>query len=251
VKVLKAKALVLATLISIASFSPVSAHQPLSLTTAAAKVATSPVIVDGAISFAVTANFTKAGEKRYFRLVLTEGQEFSAEYLILNEKPTNALTNSKLPKVTIITPSGKNLAMKITERTAFFEPWGKKNYFYLSRLNRAGEAGVYTVVAEARVRSSIVIATGKSEVRGEVLSIGNKAGTCPAAIKNENEVSELRAKQLIGLTEKSGEICATLNNWGYRVVARDGEDFAVTMDYRSNRVNVKIQSDQIVSVTVG
>ena len=167
-KVLKAKALVLATLISIASFSPVSAHQPLSLTTAAAKVATSPVIVDGAISFAVTANFTKAGEKRYFRLVLTEGPEFSAEYLILNEKPTNALTNSKLPKVTIITPSGKNLAMKITERTAFFEPWGKKNYFYLSRLNRACEGGVYTVVAEASVRSSIVIATGKSEVRGEV-----------------------------------------------------------------------------------
>jgi hypothetical protein len=34
-------------------------------------------------------------------------------------------------------------------------------------------------------------------------------------------------------------------------VARDGEDFAVTMDYRSDRINVKIEANHIIDVTVG
>ena len=247
----RAKALLLATLFGIAGIAPSFAHQPLSLTSAAAKISTSPIIVDGTISFAVTANFTKPGEKRYFRFALQPGQELSAEYLIIDAKPTNALSNSKLPKVSIISPSGKSISMPITERTAFFEPWGKKNYFYLSRITRAGEVGVYTVVAESKAKSSIVIATGRSEVRGEVMTVGSKSRTCPAPIKSEGEISLTRAKQIIGISERAGEICASLNSWTYRVVARDGEDFAVTMDYRSDRINVKIEANQIIDVTVG
>ena len=65
------------------------------------------------------------------------------------------------------------------------------------------------------------------------------------------EISEKRASQLVGLSERASELCADINGWGYRVVQRDGEDFAVTLDYRSNRINVKIKDDAVIEVTVG
>ncbi|NDA39028.1 MAG: hypothetical protein EBX86_02910 [Actinobacteria bacterium] len=70
-------------------------------------------------------------------------------------------------------------------------------------------------------------------------------------MKDESEISVKRATQLVGLSERASELCAEINGWGYRVVQRDGEDFAVTMDYRSNRINVKIKDDEVIEVTVG
>jgi hypothetical protein len=83
------------------------------------------------------------------------------------------------------------------------------------------------------------------------MQIGSSLGTCPVKIADEMEITDKRAGQLVGLSERAGELCATLNGWSYRVIQRDGEDFAVTMDYRSNRINVKVKSDKIFEVTVG
>lgn len=231
--------------------TPAQAHQPVLLTATAKQAKASPILVDGQISFAVTANFTKASQTRYFRFALRDGERLKLEYLILDRKPENQISSAKLPQVSVSTPRGKRVALTINERTKFFEPYGKENYLFLSRINQAGESGIYTVKIQARVKSSILIAVGSQEVRGDVLAIGSISGTCPTFIKNENEVTQSRADQLIGLSERAGELCAEVNGWGYRVVQRDGEDFAVTMDYRSNRINVKVRDGKIFEVTVG
>lgn len=245
------KALFFALALLASSAIPVAAHQPVSLNAQSARIDTSPVLIEGSISFAVTANFTKSGERRYFRFALREGEALKLEYLILDRRPENALKNSQLPVVTITSPSGKKSNLKINERTKFYEPYGKQNYLFLSRANRAGESGIYTVEMRSRARASALVAVGSKEVRGEVMQISDLASSCPKKISDEMEISEKRANQVVGLSERAGEICSLLNGWGYRVVQRDGEDFAVTLDYRSNRINVKVKAEKIFEVTVG
>jgi len=245
------KALFFALALLASSAIPAAAHQPVSLNAQSARIDTSLVLIEGSISFAVTANFTKSGERSYFRFALREEEALKLEYLILDRRPENALKNSQLPVVTITSPSGKKSNLKINERTKFYEPYGKQNYLFLSRANRAGESGIYTVEMRSRARASALVAVGSKEVRGEVMQISDLASSCPKKISEEMEISEKRANQLIGLSERAGEICSLLNGWGYRVVQRDGEDFAVTRDYRSNRINVKVKAEKIFEVTVG
>ncbi|MEY3318832.1 MAG: hypothetical protein RL540_1204 [Actinomycetota bacterium] len=247
----RSKALALTLALTASVSSPASAHQPVFLGAQSAKISNSPVLVEGLISFAVTANFTKAGQVRNFRFALRDGEPLKLEYLILDRKPENQLKTAQLPSVTITSPSGKKSTMKINERTKFYEPFGRQNYLFLSRLSANGEAGIYTITLRSRTKSAALVAVGSREVRGEVMEIGSTKGTCPEKIKDEIEVSNTRASQLIGLSERASELCAEINDWGYRVVQRDGEDFAVTMDYRSNRINVKIKDDEVIEVTVG
>jgi hypothetical protein len=231
--------------------APSYAHFPVTLSTAHSKAGTSPILLDGTISFAVYANFTKAKQERFVRFALKNGEELNLEYLIVDQSPTNRLKNSQLPTVIVTTPSGKKINLSIKERTPFFEPFGKKNYFYLSRTSQSGEAGIYTVRATAKTRASIVVAIGRTETRGDVLKTGTAKGDCPVTIANEETITESRGSQLMGMTEEAAEVCAAANAWLFRVGERDGEQFALTRDYRTNRVTVSVVSGTISSVAIG
>ena len=235
----------------ILSAGPALAHYPVNLKSSHNTVSKSPILLDGTISFAVYADFSKAKEKRSVRFALKKGDELSVEYLIVDAMPTNKLKSSQLPLITITTPSGKKIVMKINERSPFYEPYGKKNYFFLSRISQGGEAGIYSITATAKTKSSVVIAIGRTETRGEYLEVGSSAGTCPAALKNEEMISEARAKQLISMSEVGAEICAATNSWLYRIGEKDGEAFMLTKDYRTNRVTVSIESGFITKISVG
>ena len=65
------------------------------------------------------------------------------------------------------------------------------------------------------------------------------------------EVSAAEAEGLIGLSESAALDTAKANGWEVRVVSRDGEDFAVTEDYRMDRVNLTIVDDMVTASTVG
>ena len=231
--------------------APASAHFPVSLTSSHNTVAKSPILIDGTISFAVYADFTAAKQQRHVRFALQSGDQLNVEYLIVDQAPTNKLKKSKLPSVSVITPSGKKIALPIKERTTFYEPYGKKNYFYLSRISQPGESGIYSVTVQSKARSSAVIAIGRTETRGEILAVGKGPQLCPVTITDEAEIAQDRAAQLIGMSERAAEVCAAANGWLYRVGERDGEQFAVTLDYRSNRVTVSVASAMITRVDIG
>ena len=231
--------------------SPASAHQPVTLTSTSANVARSPILVDGTVSFAVYANFAKAKQTQHIRFVLDKGDTLKADYLILDKVPERTLKQSQLPRVVITAPSGRVFQMSIRERTTFFEPFGGKTYFYLSRLAAPAEPGVYTVTMTSRAKSDIVVAIGSRETRGEVLSVGTRAGTCPATLSPEATITQARADQLISMTEDAAHSCATANRWGFRVGERDGESFPVTMDYRPDRVTVSVTAGRVTAVVVG
>ncbi len=248
-RALKSSIVALALLIGASSSS--YAHQPVFLTPESKNSALSPVLVEGTISFAVTASFGRKGEKRHFRFALNPDERMRLEYLILDRAPENLLSNSKLPIVTVTSPSGKVLRLKISERTTFYEPYGGQNYFFLARTDQPGESGVYTVQVKARAKSTAILAVGTREIRGEVMGIGFSRGSCPKKLEAENEITIERGSQLVGLSERAGEICALLNNWIFRTIQRDGKDFPATMDYRTNRVNAIVKNGQITEISIG
>jgi hypothetical protein len=64
-------------------------------------------------------------------------------------------------------------------------------------------------------------------------------------------ISDSEAATLIGLTEDDAIATATDRGWAVRVVERDGEQFAVTEDYSTSRVNLTITNGAVTAVTVG
>ena len=159
----------LAFALAISLATPASAHQPVILLDTDTTAAAGPLLVDGTISFAIRANFTKSGQKRAFRAALKEGDQLAVQYLIVDKKPESALKNTLLPQLVITSPTGKKITIAITERTKFFEPYGRTNYLYLTRYNAPAEAGIYQFVATSRAKAAITIAVGEKEIQGEVV----------------------------------------------------------------------------------
>jgi cytochrome b involved in lipid metabolism len=147
---------------------PASAHQPVALLNSDTTAARGPLLVDGTVSFAVTASFNKAGERKGFRANFAAGDSVQVQYLIIDKRPENKLKNNQLPTVVVTSPSGKRLTLPINERTKFFEPHGGTNYLYLSRISAVAESGIYSFLITARAKSSITVAVGDREVPGTV-----------------------------------------------------------------------------------
>jgi hypothetical protein len=177
---------VMAAGFALSTFAPASAHQPVALLDTDTTAEQGPLLVDGTVSFAVRASFSKSGQKRAFRAGLKEGDQLAVQYLIVDKKPESTLSAKKLPQLIITSPTGKKLTIKFTERTKFYEPYGRTNYLYLSRYTAPAEVGIYSFVATARAKASITIAVGDREVQGQVLRgpvptpTASKAAATPA-----------------------------------------------------------------------
>jgi cytochrome b involved in lipid metabolism len=147
-----------------------NAHQPLVLLDTDTSASKGPLIVDGTLSFAVRAAFTKAGQKKAFRAQFKKGDELTVQYLIVDKKPENALRKNLMPTLVITSPTGSKVTMKFTERTKYFEPYGKTNYLYLGRYNSEAQSGIYNFDITSKSRAAITIGVGEKEgVVGEVV----------------------------------------------------------------------------------
>ncbi len=59
------------------------------------------------------------------------------------------------------------------------------------------------------------------------------------------------ADVLIGLSEDEATKVATGRGWTVRIAERDGEQFMLTLDFQTNRVNLTITKGRVTAVTVG
>lgn len=58
-------------------------------------------------------------------------------------------------------------------------------------------------------------------------------------------------KDLIGMAESEAIVCVEDAGLTWRVTEQDGEEFALTMDYRAERVNVKIENGIVTDAYSG
>ena len=161
------KLLITALAIAFMASAPANAHQPVDLLSTDTTAAKGPLLVDGTISYAVRAAFSKAGEKKGFRAAFAQGDGLSVEYLIVDKKPENTLRPTQLPTLVMTSPKGTSLTLKFTERTKF--PYGGVNYLYLARYQAVAEAGEYSFLVTAKRKASIILSVGVKEIPGEVL----------------------------------------------------------------------------------
>jgi hypothetical protein len=181
------KLLITLLVLSFMAGTSAHAHQPVDLLATDTTAAKGPLLVDGTISYAVRAAFTKAGEKKGFRAAFAEGDGLSVEYLIVDKKPENTLRPTQLPTLVMTSPKGKSLTIKFTERTKF--PYSGVNYLYLARYKAVAEAGEYSFLVTAKRKASIILAVGVKEIPGEVLrgpkptpSVTPAPATTPSAV---------------------------------------------------------------------
>ena len=154
------------------------AHQPVELLNSDTTAAKGPLLVDGTVSFAIRAAFTKSGQTKAFRAQFKSGDQLSVQYLIVDKKPENTLRTSSLPSLVITPPTGSAVTIKFDERTKFFEPYGRVNYLYLARYTDLAQAGIYNFTIKSKSKAAITVAVGDKEIFGEVL---RGAAATPAA----------------------------------------------------------------------
>jgi hypothetical protein len=80
-----------------------------------------------------------------------------------------------------------------------------------------------------------------------------KAGVCPpkAAADFNPGITQVRANALLTMTEAEAESCAKSLDWIFRVGQRDDEFFALTRDYRIERVTVAVKAGLVTEVNLG
>ena len=163
------KLVVMAIVFTLLGINNASAHQPVNLGKSDTTAAKGPLLVDGTVSFAVRASFTKAREVRAFRAQLKAGDSLEVQYLIIDKAPENKLKVNQLPTLVITSPSGARQVMKLDERTEFLETYSETLYFYLGRINQRAESGIYNFTITSKARSAITLGVGYREVPGDVI----------------------------------------------------------------------------------
>lgn len=94
----------------------------------------------------------------------------------------------------------------------------------------------------------------QAEVPGDVTTDTGTPDTAAPGSDGVNPGVDVPAgaeKDLIGLSEKAAIQAAESEGWIVRVVARDGEEFPITMDYSTARVNLTVVDDIVTEVYVG
>jgi cytochrome b involved in lipid metabolism len=161
------KILISVLLLALIAPVPAHAHQPVTIANNETTAARGPLLVDGTISFAVRAAFTKSGQKKGFRFNLKQGEQLNFEYLIIDKAPENKLKNAQLPQVVITAPNGSKTTVRFNERNKF--SYSGTNYLYLYRNKAAGQSGTYNVDITAKARAAITLVVGEKEIPGDVV----------------------------------------------------------------------------------
>ena len=119
------------------------------------------------------------------------------------------------------------------------------------------KCGKHKATATVKGMKYTCIKSGSKLVWNKGVTIKNvaaiKAGVCPpkAAADKDPGITQARANALITMSEADAEMCAMDLEWQIRVGQRDEEMFALTRDYRVDRVTVTVMGGFVTQVDVG
>lgn len=101
------------------------------------------------------------------------------------------------------------------------------------------------------VKSSGKLLWNQGVIIKKVVAI--KAGVCPPKSLRDKDpgITQARANALISMNEADAEMCALELDWQYRVGQRDEEMFALTRDFRIDRVTVTVLNGFVIKVDLG
>jgi len=113
-------------------------------------------------------------------------------------------------------------------------------------------AGVIVVVSLAGCSATSPMGRGLTECPPPPASeLGPQSLGENALMDDVAEETSRFGQGLVGMTSEQAEACAIDAGYTWRVFEQDGEQFALTMDYRVDRINVKIEQGIITEAYSG
>ncbi|MEY3823018.1 MAG: hypothetical protein RL628_1126 [Actinomycetota bacterium] len=121
-------------------------------------------------------------------------------------------------------------------------------YTFITAEDEYGYAGRYTV--SALPDEYMQVADAVNEVP---LSIAPEtaAPAVDPTVAPDMSVAQEVADSVVGMSEAEATKTAEAKGLTVRVGSRDGEDFALTMDYRTDRVTLTVKDDKVTAATPG
>jgi len=120
-----------------------------------------------------------------------------------------------------------------------------------AKCSKAGITSTYAGKKYTCVKSGKNLVWNKGVTVKKV--VVSKKAVCPSksALDVDPGITQVRADALLTMSEADAEMCAMGLDWQYRVGQRDDEMFAVTRDYRPDRVTVTVMKGVVTKVFLG
>lgn len=173
----------------------------------------------------------------------TEPVTSTSEEIPVDSVPTNDTVAPETITIEIVDVEEEYVLYWSVDGDVYLVP----GYTFVAAEDEWGYRGRYTVPAIPSEYLDIVQPPMVGEPMPEPMP-------ADSALPGEGDVIGIApedAERLVGLSEKEATASAESQGWVVRVVARDGEEFPITMDYSTGRVNLTIEDDVVTEVYVG
>ena len=125
-------------------------------------------------------------------------------------------------------------------------------YAFIAAEDENGYAGRYTVSALPDEYMQVADAVNEVPMSIAPETVApTVAGSTGAGVDPTAAITQESADVLVGMSETDATKSAEGKGWVVRVGSRDGEDFPLTMDYRTDRVTLTVKADKVTAVIVG
>lgn len=166
----------------------------------------------------------------------------------VTDAPTVDAPAPEIQEVSIVSVEEELVTLYGADGSIYLVP----GYTFIAAEDEFGYAGRYTV--SALPDEYMQVADAVNEVP---LSIAPETvapaveGSTGSAVDPTAAITQESADVLVGMAEADATQAAESKGWVVRVGSRDGEDFALTKDYRTDRVTLTVKSDKVTAVVVG
>ena len=124
-------------------------------------------------------------------------------------------------------------------------------YTFIAAEDEYGYAGRYTVSALPDEYMQVTDAVDAVPATDVPVSDTAVAPAVDPAVDPDMSVAQDVAKSVLGMSEAEATKTAEAKGLSVRVGSRDGEDFPLTMDYRTDRVTLTVIADKVTAATPG
>lgn len=93
----------------------------------------------------------------------------------------------------------------------------------------------------------------EDSARSAPSAVASPTATLPPPVESLDAEpdQELISAALVGLTKEQAEAAAAKAGYTVRVTQEDGQMFPMTMDYRTNRINIEVEDGVVTAASVG
>ena len=142
---------------------PVSAHDPIFLTSEHDSAKTGPFLPDGTISFAFYGDIGSEKETRGFQAVFQAGQTLQISVLIPAALPETDLRFEDLPVLQVTRPDGTSFDLAAVMSVEFYEPYTGTTYVRVNEFREVAQEGIHDFLLNGNIAARFVVSIGAIE----------------------------------------------------------------------------------------